>query len=79
MITITKQNIRNMTSREAIELLVDETMSHIRGIGCGLDEHIPESDRAKKLATAIVKMYKRVYGSDFINGMFSIYIEGQPI
>ena len=50
-----------MTTRQALQILIEHTSQNIKGVGCGI-RSIPSDNEIKMVATAIEKIWPKVYG-----------------
>lgn len=59
---ITIKEIKEMTMREAKELVYHSSINDLRGSGCGPGHRIPTGERRRKLQIALAKIHKSLYG-----------------
>jgi len=73
MMPVKRSDVRKMTTREALSILLEAGYAHKVGAGCGDGHRVPVGEERWKLEVAIAKVYKRVYGYDLPDGLYGVY------
>ena len=58
---VTKKEIREMSWRNALEVLIDGTNCHLKGAGCGPGHQVPVGEEQRRYMIAVAKAHYKIY------------------